>query len=186
MEYKRITISENSRGDLIKIAGCLPYNSKVEVGGYITKASIYYTEGDIDNVPVANGKKSVFHTHPPKERGDMPSELDILNLIFSSWKNSILLTEHRLIVITRTSEFDKIVSSIEQRHDKHALDAATILRKKGADALFYYLAKDILKKHLHDKGVTHRSWPDKWESLIINDLKLGLKTWDCVPLSCAA
>jgi hypothetical protein len=78
------------------------------------------------------------------------------------------------------------VNSIEKRHDKHTLDAATIFRTKGADALFYYLAKDILKKHVHFKGATHRSWPEKWESLIVNDFKLNLKMWYCIPFSCAA
>ncbi|MBL8027496.1 MAG: hypothetical protein JNL74_13835 [Fibrobacteres bacterium] len=184
--YKRTVIPASLRDDLLKSAGCLPYSREVEIGGYITKGAVYYTNGSFDNVPVPAGKKIVFHTHPPKDRGDMPSELDILNMIFSKWDTSILLTEHKLIVIERTAEFDAIVESIEKRHDKHAIDAATILKTKGADALFYYLARTILKKHLHGNGVSHRTWPKQWESLLVNNLGLKLKTWDCVPYSCAA
>lgn len=184
--YKRIIIPETLRGNLLKTCGCLPYNRDIEVGGYITPTSIYYHEGTSDNVVVPSNKTVVFHTHPVSERGDMPSELDVLNFFFMPWKSSILLTEKRLIVMSKTAASQVIEKEMDKSHEKHAIDLATRLKEDGPNSVFYYLLKNILRKHTLPFGINHRNWPEQWERFLKESMHLKLQTWECVPYSCAA
>jgi hypothetical protein len=186
LDYKRIRIPETDRGHLLKICGNLPYSPSIELGGYVTPTSILYVEGNRDNVPVLGSHKTVFHTHPYRDRADIPSELDVLNLIMLNWKTSILLAPHRLIIMYKTAETEILLKDLERIHDAHVLDVATLLRTKGPDSVFYYLVKKVVRAHARRFNLTHRNWEQKWESFVRNDLKLELKTWDCVPVSCAA
>ena len=186
IKYKRIIIPKQDRNGLVNVCRNLPYNTDIELGGYITPSSIYYTEGTHDNVPICGKHDIVFHTHPVREREDIPSELDILNLIFMDWKTSILFTRHRLIVLSKTLTTLKVIEEIDRTHEKHAMDVATLLKTEGPQSVFYYLVKRFVKNHVMKKGISHRLWPSKWDSFVTNCLKLDLKIWDCIPLSCAA
>jgi hypothetical protein len=186
VKYKRIKIPCTERGDLIKICGHLPYNAQIELGGYITPSGIYFTEGTSDNVPVFGNHKTVFHTHPIKDRGDIPSELDILNLLFMDWKTSILFTQNRLIILSKTAATMKVIDEIDKTHEKHAVDMATLLKKEGPKSVFYYLVKKFVKNHVIRNNISHRTWPDKWQSFITDCLKVNIRTLDCIPLSKAA
>lgn len=186
IKYTRIPIPKSDRGNLLKICGHLPYNTGIELGGFITPAGIYYTQGTEDNVPIFGNHETVFHTHPVREGGDIPSELDILNLLFMNWKTSILFTQHKLIILSKTPETCKVIESIDKTHQKHALDMATLLKKEGPKSVFYYLVKRFIKNQVRGNTISHRTWPLRWEEFITGKLGLRLKTWDCVPLSCAA
>ena len=186
MTYKRIVIPVGDRGNLIKMCGSLPYNTEIELGGYLTPSSIYFTEGTDDNVPVFGHHDVVFHTHPVGERGDIPSELDILNLLFMDWKTSVLFTQHRLIILSKTPATMRVIDEIDKTHGRHALDMATLLRTEGPKSVFYYLVKRFVKNHMLKNNISHRKWPQNWDSFVTGTLKMDLKTWDCVPLCNAA
>jgi len=186
LNYKRIRIPALDRGHLLKVCGNLPYNSSIELGGYLTPTSIFYLEGTRENVPVMGTHTTVFHTHPFKERADIPSELDVLNLMLMNWKTSILLTPHRLIVLTKTAATEAVLKDMERIHDCHVLDVATLLRRKGPDSVFYYLVKKVVREHTQRFNLNHRNWEHRWEAFVREELKLELKTWDCVPISVAA
>ncbi len=185
-KYTRIILPESVRGSIIKTAAFFPYSYEVELGGYITSASIYYKYGTFSNVAVPPDKAIVFHTHPPKRDGDLPSELDILNMIFTNWSKSIILTQNRLIIISATKKFRQIAKTIDERHEKNAIEAATLLKEKGADSLFYFIVKTIFRKQMHNKNITHRTWKEKWEDFVRNELKLDIRTLYCEPVKAAA
>ncbi|MFH0920487.1 MAG: hypothetical protein V1913_09000 [Fibrobacterota bacterium] len=186
LEYKRIHIPRPDRHSLIKTCGSLPYNASIELGGYLTTTSILYTEGTRENVPVMGSHETVFHTHPNRDRADIPSELDVLNLMMLNWKTSIILTPHQLIVMSKTPETESRLNDMERIHDRHVLDVATLLRRKGPDSVFYYLVKKMIRTQAHRFRLSHRNWEHTWEAFVRDGLQMDLKTWACIPISCAA
>ncbi|OGS34081.1 MAG: hypothetical protein A2293_05695 [Elusimicrobia bacterium RIFOXYB2_FULL_49_7] len=183
---KRIKIPPADRASLIKICNNLPYNSKIELGGYITPAAIYYRQGDANNVPISGKHRIVFHTHPNKPGADMPSELDILNLIFMDWSHSILMTPQRLIIMSKTASTVKAMAEMGQTHDKYTIDVATLLHEKGPESAFFFLARKFMALHTDQFKINHENWAHIWERFVVEQLKIELKTWDCVPISEAA
>jgi hypothetical protein len=170
MNYHRIKIPLSDRNNFIDKAGHIPYSSMIEIGGYITNASIYYCYGNSTNVVVEPSHNVVFHTHPIGSL-PVPSKQDILNFMFNLWKSSVLLTPLKLILMTKTIKSKKVLKDLDVIHRDNVIDVANLLEKTPDKVL------DLLLKNY--SFLPSGSWKDIWFK-VVDMMKFDLSVWDCV------
>lgn len=171
---RRIHIPKEHRADLLKVCEHLPYHPEVELGGYITRSSIYYKVGTEDSIDLPN-KDVLFHTHPRREYADIPSPHDVLNFIFIPCVRSIIWTDKNLIVMTKDEVSVRIIKKIDKIHEANAFKIQDKVFNGGLDKAFHYLMHKYNPSL--DPILKRTKWIEQWKYYVKKILKIDLQVW---------
>jgi len=134
----------------IDVCEYIPFDRKMEIGGYFKKGILYYEKGDEHScwhLPESDCDFE-FHTHPFSDAVD-PSVSDFIKSLLSTNKVNIILARKELTVTTKTKKTEEIGQELVAENRYSLPEAAVNKQSKGGERNHRRLLK-ILSKNIDE------------------------------------
>jgi hypothetical protein len=160
------------RGNILK---SIPYDTNVELSGFIQNGKIFYVRGHRTNCPSFPGRKYVFHTHIDLQPNnnfitlpDLLSPLDSIVFLVSDSKIMYIKTARIFLKFVKSNKTRIITNKVIQCISDGEKEWKQMTKKNQHERMVFYILH-YLKRGLHKRNSV---WNLSWKRILEQIFKI--------------